>query len=74
MDTIEAIRKVLREEGGGPLHWTVIQDFALQRGYIDPFSQTDIRKAVLAALAEGTKDGVLCKEGKGAYRLPAQLR
>jgi len=69
METIDAIKAVLKEEDGGPLHWTVIQDFALQRGYIDPFSQTDIRKAVLSALAEGTKDGVLEKEGKGAYRL-----
>ena len=70
MEPIDAITKVLAEEDGGPLHWTVIQDFALKRGYIDPFTQTDIRKTMLAALAEGAKEGVLLKEGKGAYRLP----
>jgi len=52
MDFDEAALTVLREEGG-PLHWTVVQDLALRRGYLDPFVQRDIRKHLLAALAEG---------------------
>jgi hypothetical protein len=70
MEYREAAIKVLKEEGT-PLHWTVIQDLALKRGYLDPFTQTDIRKNLLAALADGVKDGVLAKDGKGAYGLSA---
>jgi len=54
----EAALAVLREEGR-PLHWTVIQDLALKRGYLDPFTQRDIRKQLVAALAQATKDGVI---------------
>ncbi|MEX2420986.1 MAG: hypothetical protein WD670_04125 [Actinomycetota bacterium] len=67
----EAAMRVLREEGGGPLHWTVIQDVALTRGYLDPFTQPDIRKHLLAALAEAVRGGMLVKESKGSYRLAA---
>ncbi len=66
-----AALEVLREEGGGPLHWTVIQDLALKRGYLDPFVQKDVRKHLLAALATAAKEGVVLKEGTGVYRLPA---
>ncbi|MGZ5290970.1 MAG: HTH domain-containing protein [Actinomycetota bacterium] len=67
MDFLEAALAVLREEGG-PLHWTKIQDLALRRGYLDPFSQPDVRKHLLAALAEGVRTGALEKEGTGVYR------
>src|SRR5205823_6004245 len=40
MDFLEAALTVLREERR-PLHWTVIQDLALQRRYLDPFTQRD---------------------------------
>ena len=68
MDFDEAALTVLREEGA-PLHWTVIQDLALKRGYLDPFTQGDIRKHLLAALARGAKSGRLVKESTGVYAL-----
>jgi len=69
VDFLEAALTVLREERK-PLHWTVIQDLALQRGYLDPFTQRDIRKHLLAALARGARAGRLVKESTGVYSLP----
>ena len=68
MDALEAAVTVLREEGK-PLHWTVIQDLALRRGHLDPFTQPDVRRNLLAALATGVLEGALVKEAKGVYRL-----
>jgi hypothetical protein len=70
MDYLEVAVKVL-EEQGKPLHWTVIQDIALQRGYLDPFTQRDIRKHLLAALSSAAKDpaGMVVKAGRGIYDL-----
>jgi hypothetical protein len=65
----DAVLTVLREEGA-PLHWTVIQDLALSRGYLDPFTQRDIRKNVLAALSKAAKAGLVVKESTGVYSLP----
>lgn len=67
MEFLEAALAVLREEGV-PLHWTKIQDLALRRGYLDPFTQPDIRRNLLAALAEGVRSGALVKESTGVYR------
>ena len=69
MDFLEAALKILSEEGA-PLHWTVIQDLALKRGYLDPFTQRDIRKNLLAALARGRKQGRVVKPETGVYALP----
>jgi len=69
MEFLEAAVTVLREEDV-PLHWTVIQDLALRRGYLDPFTQPDVRKHLLAALAEGVNGGALVKVSTGVYRLP----
>jgi hypothetical protein len=66
MEPLEAAIQVLREEGV-PLHWTKIQDLALRRGYLDPFEIPDVRKALLAALADGVRSGVLEKESTGVY-------
>jgi hypothetical protein len=71
MDFLDAILTVLREEDRA-LHWTVIQDLALKRGYLDPFVQPDVRKNLLAALPRGVKDGRVVREGKGVYRLAAE--
>jgi hypothetical protein len=71
VDYLEAALAVLREEGTA-LHWTVVQDLALKRGYLDPFTQPDIRKRLLAALARAAKEGLVVKEGTGVYALPAQ--
>jgi len=66
MDPLEAAVTVLGEEGE-PLHWTKIQDLALRRGYLDPFQIPDVRKALLSALAQGVRSGVLTREGTGVY-------
>jgi hypothetical protein len=68
MEFREAALTVLREEGK-PLHWTVIQDLALKRGYLDPFTQTDIRQNLLKALAQAAKDREIHKESAGVYRI-----
>ncbi len=69
LEPIDAAVRVLGEEGRS-LHWTAIQDLALKRGYLDPFVQRDVRRALLAALAGGVRDGVVVKESTGVYRLP----
>jgi hypothetical protein len=70
MDYLDAAVTVLREEGVS-LHWTVIQDLALKRGYLDPFTQRDIRKHLLAALSDAARQGTLRKDGRGIFALPA---
>ena len=69
MDHLEAALTVLREEGA-PLHWTVIQDLALKRGYLDPFTQRDIRKHLLAALSRAAREGSIDRVSTGVFRLP----
>jgi hypothetical protein len=64
----EAALAVLREESR-PLHWTVIQDLALKRGYLDPFTQRDIRRNLVAALADAARQGRVRKLEKGVYEL-----
>jgi hypothetical protein len=71
MDPLEAAVTVLGEEGEA-LHWTRIQDLALRRGYLDPFQIADVRKALLSALAEGVRSGVLTREGTGVYAMTAR--
>jgi hypothetical protein len=73
MDFEDAALAVLREEEG-ELHWTVIQDLALKRGYLDPFTQRDIRRNLLAALARAARDGLVERAGKGVYRLSPDAR
>ena len=51
------------------MHWTKIQDLALRRGYIDPFESPDVRKRLLAALANGVRTGEIEKTSTGVYRL-----
>ena len=69
MDFLDAALTVLREEGR-PLHWTVIQDLALRRGYLDPFTQRDIRRNLLASLARAARQGTVVRDARGVYRLP----
>jgi hypothetical protein len=69
VDYREAVLAVLRQEGR-PLHWTVIQDLALKRGHLDPFTQRDIRRNLLAALSAAAREGTVVKDAKGVYRLP----
>jgi hypothetical protein len=67
MEFRDAALAVLREEAR-PLHWTVIQDLALRRGYLDPFTQPDIRRNLLSALADAAREGAVVKEPRGVYR------
>jgi aryl-alcohol dehydrogenase-like predicted oxidoreductase len=66
MEVREAVLTVLREEAT-PLHWTKVQDLALRRGHLDPFTQTDIRRRLLTALAELRREGAVRKVGTGVY-------
>lgn len=68
MEPQEAVLAVLREEAA-PLHWTKVQDLALRRGYLDPFTQPDIRRQVLASLADLARQGAVRKAGKGVYEI-----
>jgi hypothetical protein len=70
VDYIDAAVLVLEEQGEA-LHWTVIQDIALQRGYLDPFTQADIRKHLLVALSAEARlpDGRIVKADRGVYEL-----
>jgi hypothetical protein len=69
MDVLDAAVRVLREEAR-PLHWTVIQDLALKRGYLDPFVQTDIRTQLQRALLAAVRHGELVRTDVGVYELP----
>lgn len=69
MEVREAVLTVLREEAA-PLHWTVIQDLALRRGYLDPFATKDVRRQVLTELAAAVREDEIVKTGTGAYALP----
>jgi hypothetical protein len=68
VDYLGAALTVLGEEGTA-LHWTVIQDLALKRGYLDPFTQPDIRRNLLSALARAAREGLVAKQGTGVYSL-----
>jgi hypothetical protein len=68
MEFLDAVLTVLREERT-PLHWTVVQDLALKRGYLDPFTQPDVRRHLLAALAEAVKSGSVVKVGTGVFAM-----
>jgi hypothetical protein len=66
VDYLDAALTVIAEEGR-PLHWTVIQDLALRRGYLDPFTQRDIRRNLLAALQAAARSGRIARAGTGTY-------
>ncbi|MDP9295788.1 MAG: winged helix-turn-helix domain-containing protein [Actinomycetota bacterium] len=68
MEFQEAALTVLREEEK-PLHWTVIQDLALKRGYLDPFTQKDIRRNIVRALADAASAGLIRRVSTGVYSL-----
>lgn len=68
MEPRAAAIRVLDEERGQDLHWTVVWDLALQRGYIDPFTQAGAREEVVRALAEEARAGRIEKTSKGTYR------
>ena len=65
MEPAEAALRVLREDRGAHLHWTMIFDRALRAGYIDPFTQPDARNDVVRALAAMARDGTITKVSTG---------
>jgi hypothetical protein len=67
MDPADAALRVLEERAPEELHWTVIWDEALRRGYIDPLSQRDARDALMRALAEAARSGRILRTSKGTY-------
>ena len=69
MEPGEAARRVLEEDAGADLHWTVIWDRALTAGYIDPLTQAGARDELIAALAADAKTGRIEKTSKGTYRI-----
>lgn len=69
MEPGEAALRVLRQ-AEDPLHWTVIWDEALKRGYIDPFTQPEAREEMVRWLARAARAGEIEKTSKGTYRLP----
>jgi hypothetical protein len=70
MEFEDAAVAVLRDESR-PLHWTVILDLALRRGYLDPFTHPDPRPDLLRALGVAARRGTVEKRGTGVYALPA---
>lgn len=68
MDAADAVVEILRS-AGEPLHWTVVLDRTLRQGLIDPFTTTDVRGRVQAALHAGVRAGTLVKADKGVYAI-----
>lgn len=67
MEPREAALRVLAERAPEELHWTVIWDEALRRGYIDPFAQRDARDQMVRALAAAARSGDVTRTSKGTY-------
>lgn len=61
-----AVRRVLAEDAGAELHWTVVLDRALTSGYVTP--TPEVRNDVVRALADAAKAGDIVKTGTGLYR------
>ena len=70
MEPREAVLAILAEEGA-PLHWTVVQDLALRRGYLDPFAHPDVRRQVQTSLRALAAEGAIARRGKGVYEIVA---
>jgi hypothetical protein len=70
MEPREAVLTILSEEAA-PLHWTVVQDLALRRGYLDPFAHPDVRRQVQTSLRALAAEGAIARVGKGVYEVVA---
>jgi hypothetical protein len=68
MEPKDACLQVLREAAPEALHWTVVLDRALQARLLDPFTQRDLRGAVVKSLAALSKEGSITKQSTGVYR------
>ncbi len=68
MEPDEACVKVLEEAAPEALHWTVVLDRALRGRLLDPFTQADVRGAVVKSLARLAREGRATKVSAGVYR------
>ena len=68
MEPKAACLRVLEEAAPEALHWTVVLDRALQARLLDPFTQPDVRGAVVKSLATLAKQGAIAKQSTGVYR------
>ena len=68
MDAAEAAFRVLEEDPGAELHWTVVWDRALRSGYVDPLADPDARDRFMRALSEAARTGRIEKTSTGTYR------
>jgi hypothetical protein len=68
MEPKAACLQVLEEAAPEALHWTVVLDRALQARLLDPFTQPDVRGAVVKSLATLAKQGTITKQSTGVYR------
>jgi hypothetical protein len=68
MEPKDACLQVLEEAAPEALHWTVVLDRALQARLLDPFTQPDVRGAVVKSLATLAKQGAITKQSTGVYR------
>ena len=71
MDAADACLRVLQEAAPEALHWTVVLDRALRARLLDPFSEPDVRGAVVRALARLAREGRVARERTGVYRAVA---
>ncbi|MCA1830512.1 MAG: hypothetical protein ABR552_10980 [Actinomycetota bacterium] len=68
MDAAEAALRVLSEDAGAELHWTVVWDRALRAGYVDPIAEPDARDRFIKALADAARTGGIERTSTGTYR------
>jgi hypothetical protein len=68
MEPKDACLRVLEEAAPEALHWTVVLDRALRARLLDPFTQPDVRGAVVKSLAALAKEGRVTKQSTGVYQ------
>ena len=68
MEPDDACVRVLEEAAPEALHWTVVLDRALRARLLDPFTQKDVRGAVVKSLASLAREGRVTKVSAGVYR------
>ena len=67
----EAARRVLEEDPGTALHWTVVWDRALRAGYVNPLTEPGARDEFLRALTRDARAGDIQRVSTGTYRWSA---
>jgi hypothetical protein len=68
MEPNDACVRVLEEAAPEALHWTVVLDRALRGRLLDPFTEPDVRGAVVKSLAALAREGRITKVSTGVYQ------